>query len=312
MTAVIDIANIASVSSSGGSSPASFNVTCAAADNLLVVAEADYSSTNIASTAQNTSTGVWTTATQSWSAGQAVAMVTGGTPGGFSQNTVYYVLSTNLTSTTAELSTTPGGSVKVPTSSSATAELCELGPPTAMTYNSVAMTLAGSYAFAGGAYTVAVSLWYLANPPTGAAHAVASTYLSPPVFAAIAGIPVSGVNTAAPFGTAATASSTANINPAVTVTGGGANDVYLACTIDGTGTMTAAGANQTNLVAVNSLGGGANASISMDKVPGANPGAFSWTGSGTLFVQSWAALGIPIFGAPAATYPLVNQLFINP
>lgn len=73
----------------------------------------------ITSASQNTSTGVWTSASQTLVAGQIV-QVAGTLPGGFSANTNYYVLGTNLTSTTFALSTTQGGTVKVPTSSAST------------------------------------------------------------------------------------------------------------------------------------------------------------------------------------------------
>jgi hypothetical protein len=300
MAAAIDTGNIQSSSNASGT-PASFNVTCGASDNFLVVVEADFFNTTIASSAQNTSTGVWTTATQSWAAGQAVCMVSGGIPGGFSGNTVYYVLATNLSATTAELSATQGGSVIVPSSSSGTAALVEMGPPTSMTYNSVGMTLQSSYAYAGGSFPIVVSVWYLATPPTGAAHQVAFSYLTSPAFAGLVAIPMSGVNTSAPFGTAANNASTSSSNASVTATGAGANDLYLACAVNGTQTMMATGANQTNLAAINGLGGSPNSSISADTVPGVDAGVFSWTGSGTLYVQSWAALGIAVKGLASGT-----------
>lgn len=52
--------------------------------------------------------GVFTTATQAFVAGQAVYL-TGIAPGGFSLNTIYYVIATGLTTTALELSATPAG-----------------------------------------------------------------------------------------------------------------------------------------------------------------------------------------------------------
>lgn len=73
----------------------------------------------ITSASQNTSTGVWTTAANSLVVGQAV-QVTGTLPTGFAANTNYYVIASNLTSTTCELSATQGGAVKKPTGSAST------------------------------------------------------------------------------------------------------------------------------------------------------------------------------------------------
>ena len=73
---------------------------------------------NVASSSQNTSTGVWTTGTNTYSVNQPVT-ITGTPPGGFATGTTYYVLSSGLSSTSVELSATQGGAVIVPTSSSA-------------------------------------------------------------------------------------------------------------------------------------------------------------------------------------------------
>jgi hypothetical protein len=98
--------------------------------------------TLLLSTSQNTSTGVWQTPYQTFSAGTEVVVgpvnlwneLGGGTnfgtaPTGFTNGTTYYVCAAGLTNTTVELSTTPAcSSVLVPTASSATAYLQGVDP----------------------------------------------------------------------------------------------------------------------------------------------------------------------------------------
>lgn len=67
--------------------------------------------------------GVFTTATQAFTAGTAVTLSPaapgGALPGGFAANTVYYVIAGGLTTTACELSATPGGAGIQVTSSAA-------------------------------------------------------------------------------------------------------------------------------------------------------------------------------------------------
>lgn len=72
----------------------------------------------VATSAQNTSTGVWTTGTQSFQQDQPITL-TGTPPAGFSTGTTYYVIAAGLSSTTMELSASQGGLVLVPTGTSA-------------------------------------------------------------------------------------------------------------------------------------------------------------------------------------------------
>jgi hypothetical protein len=72
---------------------------------------------SVASASQNTSTGVWTTATQGLAAGTPVTVTNSVTPE-FVTGTVYYVIAAGLSSTACELSATSGGSVIVPSNSS--------------------------------------------------------------------------------------------------------------------------------------------------------------------------------------------------
>jgi hypothetical protein len=86
-------------------------------------------SAGIASASQTVANpGVFTTATQAFTAGLPVYL-TGTAPGGFSLNTVYYVIATGLTTTACELSATYGGTGIQCTASAA----CTINPLTAAT-----------------------------------------------------------------------------------------------------------------------------------------------------------------------------------
>jgi len=82
--------------------------------------------TTAASASQNTSTGVFATASQAFVAGTMVT-ISGTVPTGFNAGQIYYVISAGLTSTTAELSATSGGSVLVPSGSSSCTLKVETG-----------------------------------------------------------------------------------------------------------------------------------------------------------------------------------------
>jgi hypothetical protein len=73
--------------------------------------------------------GVFTTATQAFSAGLPVYISGAAAPGGFVLGQVYYVIATGLTTTACELAATPGGTGIQCTSSAA----CTLNPITAAT-----------------------------------------------------------------------------------------------------------------------------------------------------------------------------------
>jgi hypothetical protein len=72
--------------------------------------------------------GVFTTATQGFTAGQAVVIQGTAAPGGFTLGTVYYVIAAGLTTTACELSATVGGTGITCTGSIA----CSLSPLTAV------------------------------------------------------------------------------------------------------------------------------------------------------------------------------------
>lgn len=140
----------------------------------------------IASASQNTSTGVWTTGTQSWSAGQQVITVgaygnngVGDPPPGFTFGNVYYVCSSGLSGTTVKLSATyPSGScgaVIIPSSSSS-AQLIPNTPIVPSVSSAIAylqgpspslwdVTMEGDYL--GGAGTPTGALVTLKRSPTG-------------------------------------------------------------------------------------------------------------------------------------------------
>ena len=111
----------------------------------------------ISSSAQNTSTGVWTTATQALVAGQIV-QIEGTAPGGFSTGTNYFVLAAGLTSTTCELATAPGGTVKKPTSSSA----CTLDTDASGTWTNAAELCCHVYRPSSG-YTLGIGQFAVAK-----------------------------------------------------------------------------------------------------------------------------------------------------
>src|ERR1700677_1067229 len=98
-----------------------------------------------------------------------------------------------------------------------------LQAPSAMTYNGVSMTLLSSKTTnVGGGQGFESSIWYLVNPPTGTAYAVAQTITGANVVVqGIIAVPYSGASGS--FGTAATAGSSANNTAAITATGGGSN-----------------------------------------------------------------------------------------
>jgi hypothetical protein len=95
-----------------------FKKSNATATSLSAIAGYKIATGTFASASQSTSTGVFTTVASTLVAGQPVQL-TGTIPGGFVANTTYFVIATNLTTTTVELSATQGGAVKIPTSSAA-------------------------------------------------------------------------------------------------------------------------------------------------------------------------------------------------
>lgn len=72
----------------------------------------------VASSAQNTSNGIWTTGTNTYTVNQPIT-ITGTPPTGFLTGTTYYIISAGLSTTTIELSATQGGAVLLPTGTSA-------------------------------------------------------------------------------------------------------------------------------------------------------------------------------------------------
>jgi hypothetical protein len=169
-------------------------------------------------------------------------------------------------------------------------------PPDAFTYGGVSLTLLSSQ---GNTEPSATSVWYLLNPTVGTAT-LAGTWTTNTSggITDLKAVPLSGAATSGTFGTPATASSTANNNPAVTAVGSsGSSDLYLGCAVNGIATTTSTGTGQTDVsnVVFNSA-----ASYAVSKIPGSNTGVFTWTGSGTLFGTDWAAIGFVVHAAIAS------------
>jgi hypothetical protein len=172
-------------------------------------------------------------------------------------------------------------------------------PPNTFTYGGVALTLLSSIGATG--ILPESSVWYLLNPTAGTATLAGTwtTNVSGGI-ANVTAVPVSGAATTGTFGTVATASSTANNNSAVTATGSaGGGDLYFGHAVNGIQASTSTGTGQTD---ISNSTINAAASVVVSTIPGSNAGAFTWTGSGTLFGTDWAALGFVVHAAaPAPT-----------
>lgn len=167
---------------------------------------------------------------------------------------------------------------------------------TSVQYNGVNLVhLAGSTASltSGGPSNFQTDIYYLTSPPTGSAYALQIIWSSGQGISAGA-LPVSGASTTSPFGTPGTATSAANNNPAVTATGASSSGFYVGCAIDGQATMTSTGTGQTQLATYASPGGNSGLGVTFDWIPGADAGAFTWTGSGTQWGNGWAAVGVNV------------------
>lgn len=150
--------------------PQTYGVLITALGNVWVVFSSG-SGAPIASASQTVATpGVFTTATQAFTAGQPV-FLTGTPPGGFALNTVYYVATLGLTATTVELSTTSGGTGAQVTASSA----CVINPLPAATATNALLVKATDwpveYGISPGQY-IAV----LENGTAGAVNIVEITH----------------------------------------------------------------------------------------------------------------------------------------
>jgi hypothetical protein len=170
--------------------------------------------------------------------------------------------------------------------------------PSGITYNGVSLTMVPSSSIVST--DIETSLWYLVNPPTGS-HTLVVTYGSYAQNVAAGALPMSGVNTASPIGTAATAGSSSSLNVAVTVTGGTANDLYIGvcgCTGTAISSGSAPQVNQWQQQNIDAL-----SSASGDSIPGNDTGSFSWTGSSPDFLGSMnAASAVAVKGAVTAAY----------
>jgi hypothetical protein len=125
----------------------------------------------VASASQTVATpGVFTTATQAFTAGEPV-IITGAAPGGFTLGTVYYVLAAGLTTTACELAATPGGA-GIQCTASAACSLQPLGVATATNSLLIKATdFAEEYGISPGQYIAT-----LENGSAGAINIVELTH----------------------------------------------------------------------------------------------------------------------------------------
>lgn len=177
--------------------------------------------------------------------------------------------------------------------------------PSSVTYNGIALTLRASINDSGH---IAGSIWTLANPPTGSSYVLSATYPNQCAVSYIGFVPVQAANNT--YGTFATATSSANNNPAVTPTGAGVNDIYIGFAGNNDTTQTNGG-SQTNLASGNDISASSINGLCCATgatLPGTGSGAFSWTGTGTSAGTSWVALGVALIAAPP-TVTAFNGLF---
>lgn len=169
-----------------------------------------------------------------------------------------------------------------------------LALPTGITYGATSLTLFGSI---NDGVNSTVSVWTLPTPVTGTALTLTANYATGTANAqALAFVPYSGVGS---VGTLVTAFSAANNNPAVTGTGGGANDSYISGAFNNDTAQTIAGGVNQVLLATQRANINGLCTMDFDYILGSNPGAFSWTGSGTPHGTNWAALALNV-QAPTA------------
>lgn len=178
-----------------------------------------------------------------------------------------------------------------------------LPPSITVTYGGTPLTmLSGSQSY-GGTY-FETSIWYLLNPPAGTAE-VEITYGQGMYCLGSGSVSLFGVDTSTPFGTPATANGT-SIDPAVTASGAVSGDIYLGQMNVGCAAYTES-SPQTNLWNVQDVPADANyCCFSGDYIPGADSGAFAWTGSNGS-VSGWAAVAVRVISAAAAAPTITAQ-----
>ncbi|KKK47546.1 hypothetical protein LCGC14_3154100, partial [marine sediment metagenome] len=159
--------------------------------------------------------------------------------------------------------------------------------PASVTYAGAAMTQLSSKNESGSTNDIALSVWFLLNPATGANtvsvdHSVHNGIV-------VGASSFYGVNLDVPFGTVVTAEAD-SLSPSATVTTASGEIVFDAVGVDTDRTLTV-GANQTedwdaNLSAEKVTGGSSHQA-------GADGGAMTWTisGSGT---PQWISIAVPI------------------
>jgi hypothetical protein len=172
--------------------------------------------------------------------------------------------------------------------------------PTGVTYNGVALTLIPGGSSIGGTF-FETSVWFLLNPPTGAAHTVT---VNLPVSQGLIGggaISLIGVDTTTPHGTAAINSGSADPQN-VTAVGGGANDLYVGTVHLFFVNYNSTGVNQTQRCSQINIG--TSTSFSVDTIPGSSPVAFTWSIGGTA-VQYAASAVVFLAASGGSSFPPV-------
>jgi hypothetical protein len=150
--------------------------------------------------------------------------------------------------------------------------------PSGITYGGIPLTMVPSSSIIAAQFQS--SIWYLLNPTVGTANVVV-TLPSAQSFQGSGAIPLIGVSTTTPIGTAAINSGvTVGGNVTVTASGGIAGDLYVGNNINFDTSQTTSGSNQTNQWSQNNIGTAVCAAG--DTIPGVNTGAFAWTATGTI------------------------------
>lgn len=171
----------------------------------------------------------------------------------------------------------------------------------APTFNGVNMLQATAQDGVGLSGGQSQEIWYLANPPVGtytfAGNTLGNTSGGTNAFTFV---PLSGVNTAAPFGTPNYVQSGTLATAAPTATGANTGGKYI-----GTGfveyTLIANGGGfDTNLATLLNVAG---ASVMVDYIPANHPGAFSYTGSGG---PNTGAVGTAVAVQPSTETPVIE------
>lgn len=171
------------------------------------------------------------------------------------------------------------------------------------TFNSIGMTNVGGKTDINSGI-IGASFWYLDNPTVGTFNEVVSAASS---FSAlgycVAAIAGADMTQAPIIGTGSAANNTAG---ACTVSGGGANDIYLGCFMTENPTVSGPGGAQVNIQTQTALN--TNGALSADYILGSSAGNFSWTITSNI----WAAIGCLVKGITPGAGPAARCIYVMP